>query len=170
MANKFTNFDMLAKHSHVNSKTMQLCFPDFEKNLWTVFKTAKKIFFWFFFICNSLATWCKYITSEFSNGMDRVAIQNLIMFLYQTLISPLISARNTLEFTSMPYLCHHFLAVRTFVINCFEGWRIVRVKFCQKSLNTLKGLWELQPLSSKQTDALISQKGAKRLGTHRLEL
>lgn len=49
MANKFTNFDMLAKHSHVNSKTMQLCFPDFEKNLWTVFKTAKKIFFVFFF-------------------------------------------------------------------------------------------------------------------------
>lgn len=36
-------------NSSVNSKNMQLFFTEFGRNLWTAFKTAKKIIFFFFF-------------------------------------------------------------------------------------------------------------------------
>jgi len=42
--------------------------------------------------------------------------------------------RNILCLTVMSYSCHHFLAVPTFVSNCFQGWNIGRVKIHQKSL------------------------------------
>ena len=44
------------------------------------------------------------------------------------------SERNILCLTVMSYSCHHFLAVPTFVSNCFQGWNIGRVKIHQKSL------------------------------------
>ena len=130
-------------------------------NLRIGFRIAKKLPI---HVCNSIFCQYKYITWKFSDGIYRDAIiystKKIDMSLYQTLISPLISERNTPQFTIMPYSCHRFLAVRTFVNTYFEGWSTVRVKFCQKSLmNTLKGLWELQPLSSNQTDALVSQLG-----------
>lgn len=68
--------------------------------------------------------------------MHRVAIQNLIMSIYYIFISPLLLERITPHFTTMPYLCHCFFAVRTFVNNSFEGWNTERVKFHQKSLTS----------------------------------
>ena len=61
--------------------------------------------------------------------MYRVAIQNLAMSLYQILISPLLPERNIRHFTVMPHSCHCFLAVCTFMNNCFQGRSTGRVKF-----------------------------------------
>jgi len=63
-----------------------------------------------------------------------VQLKNLIMSLYQTVIRAILPEKYTPQFTIMPYSCHHFLAVRTLVNNCFKGWSIGRVKFHQKSL------------------------------------
>lgn len=41
----------------------------------------------------------------------------------------LLAQRGILHFTIMPYSCHCFLAVRTFVNSCFQGWCTGRVKF-----------------------------------------
>jgi len=105
----------------------------------------------------------KCVTCEFSNGMYRIAIKNLVTSLYQTFVRPLLPERSIPPFTIMPYSCHCFVAVHAFVNSCFEGWRTGEVKFHQKSLlNTLRAHWELQPLPSNQTNALVSQNQGKR--------
>jgi len=59
------------------------------------------------------------MTSKFSNGMYRVAVRfqfkNVIMLLYQTFISTLLTEKNILCFTNTPYSCDCFLTVHTFV-------------------------------------------------------
>ena len=56
------------------------------------------------FVCACIFSQHKYITWEFSNGMCRVAIKNLIMSLYQTFVRPLLPERNIPHFTTMPYV------------------------------------------------------------------
>ena len=77
MANNFMRFDVFTKHSSVNSKNTQLCFPFWERNLSIGFKIwkKKKLFFFFLNICNSIFCWHKYITREFSNAMCGVAVR-----------------------------------------------------------------------------------------------
>lgn len=67
------------------------------------------------------------------------------MSLYQTCISPILAERNTLHFMTIPDSCQHFLAVRTFVNNCFWGRNTKRENFIQN-------LW-WTPLDSLRTAA-----------------
>jgi len=80
------------------------------------------------FICNPLFSWHKYVICELSNGMYRIAIQNLITSLCQ--------AFTWAPFTVMPHSRCSFLAVQTLVNNMnnhFQGCSTGSINFCQTS-------------------------------------
>ena len=148
MAHNCMHFDTLAKHSPVNSKkNFSLAFH-FDNGIWEqVSRMPKKS--WFCYICDSIFSQHNYITCQYSDGMYRVAIRysspklDHVSFLVfcKTRLTREKYHYNILHFTITPFSCHRFLAVRTFVNNCFKGWSIERVEFHQKYLtNTLRPL------------------------------
>lgn len=85
MANMLMHFDTLAKHNTVNSKRYAAMLSIVIKESEIRFQDCKKNISWmFWFISNSIFSWHKYMTCEFSSGMYRVAMQNVITSFYQT--------------------------------------------------------------------------------------
>jgi len=158
MANKIIHFDTLAKHSPVNSRKYAAMLSILIKQFENRFQDWSQKSSIFHFICNSIFSRPKYITSEFSNWMCRVVIKNLIVSLYQIFISSVLSREK------YPLLHNHILSVSSllgawaFVTNCFPGWSKGRVEFHHESLTNSRAHWELQPVTLNQTDTLVSQK------------
>ena len=141
------HFDTLAKHIHVKRKSCTTLFSILIRNLKVGFNNTKKSSFFIYIFKIQFFRQHKYNTCKFSNGMYRVVvrystqIKKLIMFLYQTFVRLVLPEKIIPHFTIMSYLCHYYLAVRTFVDNSFQGWSMARVKFHQKSLiNTFRAL------------------------------
>ena len=98
-------------------------------------------FFWC--ICNYTLVNTDTLSADFQMGcmglQSDIQLKNQIMSLYQTFLSPVFPGRDIPQSTVMPYSCHLFLAVRTFVNNSFQRWITGRVKFHQKSLTDTLG-------------------------------
>jgi len=152
------DFDTLAKHSPVSSK--KTCSHAFlcDKGIWEqVSRLLKEGSIWQF-ISDSVFSQHKYITREFSNWISWVAVERLSCLFTGLLSKPPPTQEKSPCFIVTSYSCRRFLAVGTFVNNCFEGWSTERATFHQKSLaNTLGNHSELQPPPLNQTDALVSQ-------------
>ena len=54
-------------------------------------------------------------------------MEKLFVSLYRTSIISILPEKNIPRFTVMPYSCHHFLAVHTFVNNYCQGWSTGKV-------------------------------------------
>jgi len=127
---------------------------EFENN----FQDCQQIIIFFWFICNSIFSQHKYSTCRFSNGMNRVAIHNLIMSL-PDFCKPSLTRESYPSLHSHILFVSSLLAVCMYVNNCFQGWSTGRIKFHQKTLaNTWRAQYTLQPPPSNQTDLLVLQK------------
>ena len=143
MAINCVHFNTLAKHSSVSgeecSALLSVLIKEFVKELesrvqgWKKKKKKKKKEFMF---VTSFSVDINILPENFQMECIKlqsdIQLKNLIMFLYQTFLRPLLPEKNILRFITIPYSCHHFLAESTLVNNC-PGWGTGRVKFHQIS-------------------------------------
>ena len=137
MANGSVHCDALAKHSPVSSKKYALCFLFRYRNLRRGFKIAEKINFFCIFVI-PFSVNIKILPVNFQ--MECIELQSdiqhkdLIVSLYQTSMSFLVSERDIPHLTITPYSHHDFLAAQTFVNNHVQGRSTGKVTFHPTSL------------------------------------
>ena len=116
------------------------------------FEIAGKIIT-FVYVCDFIFSWHKLMACKFK--MEYIELQS---YFNSKIWECLLSEKNIPFFTITPYLCHHFLAVHTFLTNCCQGQRKGRVTFNQKSLTkTLRTHQKSKPFLANKPDVLVSQ-------------
>lgn len=139
-AKSCVHFGSLAEHSPVSSRKYTAMLPILLKEFENMLQDCWKKILIFWSACNSIFSQHKYMTWESSNGVQRVVIRYSTKKSDQaSFISLILPEKNIPPFTVTLYSCHHFLVVRTFVTNYFQGWCLGIVKFHQKYLtNSLR--------------------------------
>ena len=139
LANNGGHFDKLTEHSPVNSGRYPTVLPVLEKEFENRFQECWKKNHFFFLIrvvtpcpvnINTLLT---NFQMECVKLQSDIRLNNLIVSLYQTFISPILPETPP-RFTIMPYPWHCCLTLYGYVLSCFWGWSTGGVKLDQKSL------------------------------------